>query len=182
MILRSLIKQLCLYSRDSDFPEPVRSVYDQRKNDGDLGNPLSIDECKFLLIQLSSGFPQTTIILDAIDECEPKTRARLFDVLDAVVAEATTHPVKVLVTSRDDMDIRKRFAEKPEVNIQERNNSTDVGNYIRTEIEACIASRSLLDGYVTEELKERIVRDLEAGAHGMYVPPIDLYHPHRSFD
>lgn len=132
-------------------------MYDKRKVDADLGHLLSIDECQLLLSQLSAGFPRTTIVLDALDECDPKTRESLFDVLDAVVGNAKTNLVKVFVTSRDDADLRKRFAARPEVYIQERDNSADVGQYIRTEIGKCIVKRKLLDGLVSEELKERVV-------------------------
>lgn len=105
--------------------------------------------------------------------------------LDAVVGEANTNPVKVFVTSRDDADLRKRFAARPEVYIQERHNSADVGQYIRTEIGKCIVKRKLLDGLVSEELKERVVAVLEVGARGMYVLPppfIDISFLDQSID
>lgn len=168
-ILRSLIKQLCLRSPNSNFPAPVQAVYTQRKQDSDLANLLSTTECKALLVKLAAGFPRTTIVLDALDECEPTTRESLFDALDSVVAEATTNPVKVFVTSRDDADLRKRFVSRPNVYIQDRDNSADIACYVRTEIAECIRRGKLLDGQVSAELQDRVVRVLEAGANGMYV-------------
>lgn len=122
-----------------------------------------------MLIKLAAGFPHTTIVLDALDECEPSTREQLFDVLDCIIAEATATPVKVFVTSRDDADLRRRFAVRPEVYIQDRDNSDDIACYVRAEIAECIRRGKLLDGDVSPELRDRVVRALEAGANGMYV-------------
>lgn len=101
-------------------------------------------------------FPHTTIVLDALDECEPSTREALLDSLVAVPS-ATTAPVKVFVTSRDDADLRRRFAARPDV-------------YMRDgDIARCVLRGNLLDGDVSPELYARIVRALEAGANGMSV-------------
>lgn len=132
---------------------------------------LNATECKALLVRLAAGFPQTTIVLDALDECEPTTRELLFDVLDSIVAETSETPVKVFVTSRDDADIRKRYAGRPDVYIQDRDNSADISCYVRAEIGECIRRGRLLDGEVSAQLRDRIVSVLEAGANGMYVPP-----------
>lgn len=181
-ILRSLIKQLCLRSPESNLPEPVLKSYDLRKRAADFAHLLNVKECELLLIELSSGFPRTTIVLDALDECDPKSRGSLFDVLDAVVGGATANPVKVFVTSRDDADLRKRFAARPEVYIQERDNSVDIGKFIRTEVQKCIKNRDLLEGDVNDKLKERVVATLEAGARGMYVLFINIIFPYQTTD
>lgn len=171
-ILRSLVKQLCLMSR-SGFPEPVLSIYKKRNRDADLNNLLSVAECKELLITLSAGFLRTTIVIDALDECDPDTRGSLCDVLEQAVSSSKTsktsnrNPVKVFITSRNDGDLRRRFEGSPNVYIQERDNSDDIKLYIKTEIEACIRRKELLDGVVGLQLKERIVRALETGACGM---------------
>lgn len=168
-ILRSLVKQLCLLSpgEQSSFPVPVSSVYRKRQKDADLSNLLSVSECKDLLISLSAGFLRTTIIVDALDECDKDTRGSLFKVLEKVVSISKNNPVKVFVTSRDDGDLRKRFENSPNVYIQERDNSGDINNYIKTEIAECIRRKELLDGKVSTELQERIVGTLESGARGM---------------
>lgn len=167
-ILRSLVKQLCLSG--SDLRVPVLSIYNQRKEDADLANMLSVTESKNLLIDLSAGFLRTTIVVDALDECDPYTRGSLCDVLEQVVSSSSflnQNPVKVFVTSRDDGDLRKMFEDSPNVYIQERDNSQDVSHYIKTEIRACISRKALLDGKVGLELEQRIVLALENGAHGM---------------
>lgn len=169
MILRSLIKQLCL-QREPAFPVSVSSIYNKRNKDADLSNLLSVAESKQLLIALSEGFQRTIIIVDALDECDPYTRGSLCDVLADLVSSTlrlNQNPVKVFITSRDDADLRKKFEASPNVYIQARDNSEDINQFIRTELRACISRKELLDGVVEVELERRIVLALESGAHGM---------------
>lgn len=170
-ILRSLVKQLCLLSPGegslATFPEPVLAVYNNRRDKGDLSNLLSLDESKDLLIKLSVGFLKTTIVIDALDECDRNTRRNLFDLLEQVVSSAKQNPVKIFVTSRDDGDLMTKFQDSPNVYIQERDNSGDIDHYIQTEIEACITGKRLLRGNVSLDLQNRIIAALQAGARGM---------------
>lgn len=167
-VLRTLVKQLCLQSPESRFPEPVLSIYDQRKKDADLSFTLSVEESKHLLIKLSAGFLRTTIIIDALDECDTNTRGILFDAVEDMVSSQWNH-IKIFVTSRGDGDLRKKFGESPNIYIQERDNSGDINHFIKTEIQASIRTKRLLGGRVGSDLEQRIVSALETGAHGMYV-------------
>lgn len=168
-IARSLVKQLCLRTPGigsaSSFPALVLALYDKRKADADLGRTLSIGECKDLLIGLSTGFLRTTIIVDALDECDPETRGKLCDLLAQVVSSSKR--VKVFVTSRDEGDLRTKFEDNPNVYIQERDNSSDINCYIEAEIKACIKRKTLLNGEVRLDLQTQIVDALQSGAQGM---------------
>lgn len=174
-ILRSLVKQLCLLSQ-SGLPATVLSIYNQRKKDADLSYLLSIEESKQLLIELSSGYLRTTIVVDALDECDANSRGRLCDVLKQVVSlseqtqQTNQTSIKVFITSRDDGDLRKKFKDSPNVYIQERDNSEDINYYIKTQIKACINAKQLLEGKVNSNLEHRIVSALATRARGMYVP------------
>lgn len=170
-ILRSLIKQLCLESPGdgSSFPEPVLSVYRERKKKADLDHLLNVQESKNLLLKISAGFLRTTIVIDALDECDPDTRGTLFDVLGDLVSESSPkgNPLKAFVTSRDDGDLRAKFENTPNVYIQERDNSSDINQYIKSEIQSCIKAKRLLRGKVSVDLEGQIIRALEEGARGM---------------
>lgn len=169
-ILRSLVKQLCIMSPSTDdsstIPEPVFSIYRKREAKADLRNTLTVEECKRILIGLSAGFLRTTIVIDALDECHADTRGSLFNALEHVVS-ASANPVKVFVTSRDYADLRKQFENSQNVYIQERDNLSDIKQYIKTEIDARIHSKELLHGLVDPDFKRVIVGALEAGARGM---------------
>lgn len=149
------------------LPTVVLAIYEKRQKAGDLSNHLSIHESKDLLVELCTGFPHSTLIVDALDECDAKTRGHLFDVLQHVVSESRATRVKAFVTSRDDEDLRKKFSGSPHVYIQERDNSGDINTYIAVEIEDCIVKKKLLDGVISSEFRDRIIRTLETGARGM---------------
>lgn len=146
----------------------MSSIYKTRKESSDLARPLNVDEIKNLLVQLSAGFLRTTIVIDALDECDGDTRKSLFDALDHVISRSKT-PVKVFVTSRDDGDIRRRLEKSPNVYIQEGDSSGDIDCYIYSEVEACIKDGRLLEGNVDSNLKSHIIKALQKGARGMYV-------------
>lgn len=171
-ILRSLVKQLCLMSR-TGFPVPVLSIYNNRKHDADLTNLLSVEECEQLLMNLSTGFLRTTIVIDALDECDPSTRGHLCDVLQHIVSSSATSPksnytpVKIFITSRNEGDLSRRFEGSPNVYIQERDNSADINLYIETEVTACIRRKELLGGVVSGDRERLIIKALKRGARGM---------------
>lgn len=156
-----------MQSPGDGFPEPVLTIYNQRVEDANLTSLLSIEESKRLLIALSAGFLRTTLIIDALDECDTQTRAKLFNIIEGVVALSKRNPVKAFITSRDDGDVRRKFKNSPNVYIEKQDNSSDIKHYNETEIEACIHREDILDGNVSRALQGRIVSALEAGAHGM---------------
>lgn len=167
-IVRCLVKQLCSGSAGS-FAEPVSDIYNKRKINADLTNPLSMKECQSLLMRLSAGFRRTTIVVDALDECDRHTRGKLCDLLAHVVSSPSSkgNTIKVFVTSRDDGDLRAKFESCPNIYIQERDNASDINRYIQAKVEACIVEKQLLSGTVSLELREQIIDVLQAGAHGM---------------
>lgn len=145
-ILRSLARQAALSPQD--FPAAMLDQYLQPNGEADLSKRPSTTECKLLLIKLTAGFLHTTIVLDALGECEPSTCEQLLDVRDCFIVAAPARPaVKVLVTSRD-------------VYIQDPDNAADIACDVRVEIAECIRRGKLLGGDV---------RALEDGANGMYV-------------
>lgn len=150
-------------------------MYEERKKEADLARPLDVYEIKNLIVQLSAGFQRTTIVIDALDECDGDTRKALFDVLDSAISGSKT-PIKIFVTSRDDGDIRRRLEKSPNVYIQEGDSSGDIDCYIYSEIETCIKDGRLLEGNVDSNLKEHIIKALQKGARGMYVfVPLKFY-------
>lgn len=141
-------------------------MYNKREAKADLRNTLTVEECKTILIGLSYGFLRTTIVIDALDECHAETRGALFDALEHVVS-SSLNPIKVFVTSRDYADLRRKFEKSPNVYIQERDNSHDINQYIRTEIHNCIKRGEILCGQADSDLERHIVGALEGGARGM---------------
>ena len=124
-----------------------------------------MDEIVELILVLTAENP-ATLIIDALDECDPLRRHGLLTALDEIVRRSTS-VVNVFVSSRDNSDIVCRLDESPNLYINAQDNSQDIKNFILLEVENAIQHRRLLNGQVSLQLKRSIVETLENGAQGM---------------
>lgn len=123
------------------------------------------------------GVWQTTIIIDALDECNPRTRGSLFSALKRIVSVASN--IKIFVTARNDGDIDEKLREFSNHYIHAVDNTGDINRFIDTEIERRCrpddlkdGEMSLLDGTASPDLKERIISTLKKKACGVWVDPL----------
>jgi len=70
-ILQTMLRQLCVL-----FPTalPRVKMYEDRAKDSHPSGSLDFDECKDIIMLLINEYPQTTIIIDAMDEGDPNER------------------------------------------------------------------------------------------------------------
>lgn len=165
--LGALVKQLCLHSPIEHLPKPVLSIYEARENSGHLSGALRSNESRDLIVQLSTGFAQTNIVIDAVDECDRDKRRDLFEILQHIVA--STRNVRILLTGRSDGDIQRILCDIPSHYIETRDNQSDIETYIHSEIERCCRTGLLGHREIDEELKSEIITTLIEKADGMYV-------------
>ncbi|KAI0429867.1 hypothetical protein F5Y09DRAFT_356571 [Xylaria sp. FL1042] len=76
---------------------------------------------------------KTTLVLNALDEYEPNTRKKIIGMIESLLAKSR-RPLKVLISSRPDRDIRSQFLDKPNLEIQATHNQEDIRKYVNTEI------------------------------------------------
>jgi hypothetical protein len=168
-IMRSILKQLSCTSLQQPIREPAAETYKRRKkeadNEGSEPTKLTLQECVELILALLETNP-ATIIIDALDECDPAHRHELLLALDRIREESASL-VKVFVSSRDDQDIVCRLNNLPDVFIHATDNCEDIENFIRLQVNQSIKDKTLLSGNVTEGLKNRITSSLIEGAQGM---------------
>lgn len=143
------------------------SIYWKRQSDGHQSGSLQLDESADLVVKLSAGFSQTTIIIDALDECNHDTRGGLLSRLKKIVT--STEHVRIFLTGRCDGDIKRMLRNFPNHYINATDNTKDIKTYINSEIERCFKEELLPDVENEQEFKSEIIRALEKGAHGMYV-------------
>lgn len=159
-ILRTLVKQFCMMAPEGKFLTSISSIYEKRKDSGQL----TIKECSDILVQFIARYSQTTIVIDALDECKRNTRKSLLDALKSLLA--LPDRVKIIIASRDDDDLTRTFAQYSDFRI-EVNNSKDIELFINSQIEDRIKHQELLGGEVGMELKKLIVSTLQDKACGM---------------
>ena len=144
-------------------------MYKKRKEEADEDGcepeKLTVKECVELILALLESNP-ATIIVDALDECDPARRHELLKALDEII-QKSANLVKVFVSSRDDNDIFCRLTNSPNVFICASDNSKDIDRYVRSEVTQSIEEKRLLSGNVSEELKCLVITTLIKGAQGM---------------
>lgn len=106
-VLGAILKQLCSSEPDEPIRNPIATEYASRfrKADYDYSRirKLSVEDCTGLILEVTKD-NAATIIVDALDECEEETRYELLEALDNIIANSV-EVVKVVVSSRDDVDI-----------------------------------------------------------------------------
>ncbi|KAH0538447.1 hypothetical protein FGG08_004945 [Glutinoglossum americanum] len=129
LILRSFARQLSV-SRNSDaIQHSLVQLYYQKRKNGFASGKLKIEESRDVLLQLVRIYPQTTLVLDALDECHKETRAQLVDILDMLITQSPK-PVKIFISSRPDRDIKHRFECGPNVHIKATDNHDDIAKFV----------------------------------------------------
>ncbi|KAI9781928.1 MAG: hypothetical protein M1816_002151 [Peltula sp. TS41687] len=163
-VLRSFVRQLST-TRTGDAIQPsLVQLYQQKKQTGFASGILDMKECVDLLLQYVNTYPQTTLILDALDECDPRTRKQLIDALDDILARSLK-PIKLFISSRPDEDIKYRFETGPNVGIEATDNQDDINKFVTTKIEE---NDKIRRNKLSNELKEDIVSTLSHKSQGMF--------------
>ena len=121
----------------------------------------SVDEIKQALGAISNSLHELTIVVDALDECEPRAR---HDLLQAVETLHRQCSVRYLATSRyfPEIESHSAFCEKPKLEV--RASDEDLEKYIRSrasELHRQVASNP--------DLLENLVSSTVNATGGMYV-------------
>lgn len=164
--LRSLIRQMAR-THDNDFLAPALfKRYANASLDEDV--PPDMEESVGILVEMADKHEITTIVLDALDECDPDTRIELLDCLQEVQSSSASL-VKVFVTSRKERDIIEHFEEHgvPGISMEAAITAPDVKRFIIKELNEVITSRRLLYGRVSESLRQLIEVTLIEQSQGM---------------
>ena len=117
-----------------------------------------------LVIEMSSDYECTMIVIDGLDECGSNA-GFASELLASLKSEAGNADIKTLFLSRDEIDIRESLKDYPSVSIAAR--SSDLRLYVDAEIETRTRKRKLI--IKTPGLKEHVRDKLVEGAQGMYV-------------
>jgi Cdc6-like AAA superfamily ATPase len=162
--LCSLVRQLSVSAKDQALPHALAQLYlNKKRQQRELAEDClhEVDAAQ-LLCQLADVFPQTTLVLDALDECDAETRLSLVNLLEELVRKAS-RPVKILISSRLDQDIRQRYESGPNVAIRAVDNQDDISQYVK----AKMVERPDWSGNLSSSLREEIVQTLTDKSEGM---------------
>ena len=102
-VLASILRQLSCVQPEAPIPSSVIEKY-RSQGEGFTSNGLDLDDSRDLIIRLTEDYSMTTIVVDALDECDPLTRQSLLDAFEHILKESAGL-VKIFVSSRNDQDI-----------------------------------------------------------------------------
>ena len=108
----------------------LRDLYQEAELNG---SDLRIDMCREQLLESVNLYAKTTLILDALDECDADSRHQLLDTIEFLLSKAE-RPIKIFISSRPDTDIRERLLSRPHVEIQATDNQNDIETFVNEEI------------------------------------------------
>ena len=108
-----------------------------------------------MIIELSRYRPLTTIIIDALDECEQFLRLELLDALKEIL-QASSGLVKILVSSREVGDIVYQLEGCLNLEILASKNQADIVRFVDRGVDDLVKNRQLLSGKISDELRHEI--------------------------
>ncbi|EXL66681.1 hypothetical protein FOPG_17162 [Fusarium oxysporum f. sp. conglutinans race 2 54008] len=167
-ILASIARQLSCLKPGHALLQPTIAVYDTHEEEGFAAESLRLHETCKLIVRLSENYPMLTIILDALDECNPATRESLLSAMEDILRESPCL-VKIFVSSRDDQDIVYRLQRYPNLKISSHKNSSDIANFVESETGRLLNSGKLLRYSSAQQMmKQKIIKRVASDAQGMF--------------
>ncbi len=166
IILGSIVRQLASLQPGLTLLSPVIEKW-KKKGQGFSSKGLQVEESCDLILKLIEEYPVTTIVIDALDECDIEKRQCLLDAFESILQDSLGL-VKIFVSSRDDQDIACTLREYPNLDIVSDRNTVDIKSFVRIETENLVSKRRLLrNSTAREELKALIIDRVSKGADGM---------------
>ena len=166
-VLASVLRQLSCVQPDAPILGPVVEKY-RSQGEGFSSNGLDLDDSRDLIIRLIEDYSMTTIVVDALDECDPLMRQSLLDAFEHILKESLGL-VKIFVSSRNDQDIVCTLREYPNMDISSDKNTTDIGAYVKTETMKLVRKGQLLrNSRAKDKMAASIIEQISYGADGMF--------------
>lgn len=167
-ILSSIVRQLSCTEPGLPLLPPVIEIY-ERKGQGFNSQGLQVEECRDLITKLIENYPVTTIVIDALDECNLEKREMLLDAIESLLQDSSLGLLKVFLSSRDDQDISCTLREYPNLDLVSSRNSADIEAFVRAETNRLVNKQRLLrNSHAKESLKVLIIDEVAKGADGMF--------------
>lgn len=160
-ILQSIVRQLSTTAKSPESTQTKLSELYSKCREG--GTTFSAEICKEQIRTSLDMYEQTTIVIDAMDECDPDSRDELIDALNSFVSDSNIRPVKIFISSRPDPDMENQLEDTPNIGIDANDNKSDIQKYLSAEMDK-LAKKAPFFG----RLKSEIIDALLEACQGMF--------------
>ncbi|TQV92019.1 ankyrin protein [Cordyceps javanica] len=164
-IMRSYIRQLSEIPRRTErIHESAYALYKKREQ---IQNDIDIKDCEIALAQMIDSYPKTTIVLDALDECEQESSQQLAELFKRLL-QTSIRPLKVFIASRPQSDIEDCFSsfESPRmlIRISTKDNLADIEKFVTEAVD----NSPMNWKRITPETKKLVCDTLVNTSDGMF--------------
>ncbi|GLA28227.1 hypothetical protein AnigIFM63326_005798 [Aspergillus niger] len=126
--LQSIVRQLSTtMKRPEAVQEKLKALYDKCREGG---SSLTLEQCKEQILSSISIYQRTTIVIDAMDECDSESSDQLIDALTLFISKSPTKNVKIFMSSRPDPEIKNLLEKTPNIDIDASDNKEDIRKYL----------------------------------------------------
>jgi hypothetical protein len=158
-ILQSFVRQLSTTARN---PESMRTQLQEIcKEAREKGTDLRLEQCKQQILASLDVYHRTTLVIDAMDECDPESRHVLVNSLKLFLE--SKKPVRIFISSRPDRELELALDTSPDVEIQASDNQEDIKKYIEVELTRLLDGKPLI-----KPMKPEIIPTLLERSQGMF--------------
>lgn len=159
-VLQSFVRQL---STNAHSPEAVQTKLRDAINDArENGTNFRLQQCRKLIMNSLNLYARSTLVIDALDECDPESRDELTEALDWFVCHSQK-PVRIFVSSRPDPTILGQLSSGLTIDIQASDNRDDIRKYLDVEINKVAKKVKAL-----EKMKAEVMETLLERSQGMF--------------
>ncbi|KAF5559324.1 ankyrin 1 [Fusarium napiforme] len=166
-ILRSILRQLAITETQSDVRDFFYSDFQRRSRSALLRGlelpKLSRKECVDRIVQVANEDP-ITILLDGVEQVEDESCDVLLQSLSDITSKAE-NVVKVLVTSRNSLDILSSLPTAKEIIVTADHVHDDMAQFITQKID----DAKLISGRLSSGKRSCLIKELLDGAGEMFL-------------
>ncbi|KAK6349541.1 hypothetical protein TWF696_005825 [Orbilia brochopaga] len=169
-VASAIAKQLAAVRPDAPIQPPVVTMFKEREKSGRKSEPPSFDEACQLITDLTEIYPQTCIVIDALDEMNNEDgQWELVEFLKKLI-DTSSGLIKIFLSSRPNetqlntllSDVCKHF-------ITLGDNGADIKQFVQSTLDKLVDSRRLLRGKLPDTTRTQIVETLTTKAEGMFL-------------
>ncbi|KAF4947098.1 hypothetical protein FGADI_10728 [Fusarium gaditjirri] len=160
-ILRSILRQLSTPIKKVESGIIHVALKDLPNKLALNGTTFDVSTCEKLMGKIIEDYSRTTIVLDALDECDRNSREELMRVLSNLTNRSSR--LRVFISSRPDEDIQRHFKGTPIMEIQATDNEVDIASFVEDKL---FQDTRWAD--ISPELKEEIKAVFHEKSQGMF--------------
>ena len=165
-VIGTLIKQLLM--RLPSIPLAIEQHINRAFNYG-LQTP-SEQNFADLLHSTIGIFDEVFVVIDGLDTCELIAQQSIIDLIKRLVGSDNAI-VRILVASRDDLNISIPVENFTSMKLSETTVASDIGAYVKHAVALKVAKNELV--FHDLKVKDKVESSLVNGACGMYVCPVE---------